>query len=116
MIGIPIALATFSAAEWLIHKHLLHGRGKNKKSLWAFHWHEHHGNSRRGEMRDETYERSPFGNHAQGKELVGEIRRFGNEGIKSRCLQPPFPKGLGQIFTVHQGSSGGIYQYGISFE
>ena len=71
MIGIPIALATFSAAEWLIHKHLLHGRGKNKKSLWAFHWHEHHGNSRRGEMRDETYERSPFGNHAQGKELVG---------------------------------------------
>jgi sterol desaturase/sphingolipid hydroxylase (fatty acid hydroxylase superfamily) len=70
MIGIPVALATFNAAEWLIHKHLLHGAGRNKKSIWAFHWHEHHGNARRNEMRDETYERTPFGMHAQGKELV----------------------------------------------
>lgn len=70
MIGIPIALATMNAAEWVVHKHLLHKLGRNKKSVWAFHWHEHHGNSRRNEMRDETYERSPFGNHAQGKEAL----------------------------------------------
>lgn len=70
MIGIPIGLAVANVAEWVVHKHLLHGRGRNKKSMWAFHWNEHHKNSRRNEMVDDTYGRSPFGMHAQGKELI----------------------------------------------
>ena len=70
MIGIPIALFAANATEWVVHKHILHKLGRNKKSIWAFHWHEHHGNSRRNEMHDETYERFPIGLHAQGKELL----------------------------------------------
>lgn len=73
MIGIPVALVLANATEWVVHKHVLHRLGRNKNSLWAFHWHEHHGNSRRGNMIDETYERSPFGWHAQGKELAALI-------------------------------------------
>ena len=33
--------------EWLIHKHLLHGLGKNKKNkFFSFHFYEHHRTSR----------------------------------------------------------------------
>jgi sterol desaturase/sphingolipid hydroxylase (fatty acid hydroxylase superfamily) len=33
--------------EWMIHKYLLHGLGKNKKNeFFAFHFYEHHRNSR----------------------------------------------------------------------
>ena len=70
MIGIPIALVFANASEWLLHKHVLHKRGRDKKSVWAFHWYEHHGNSRRNEMADPTYARFPLGWHAQGKELA----------------------------------------------
>ena len=71
MIGIPLGLLAANASEWLIHKHVLHGLGKNRKSFWAFHWHEHHGSSRRHDMLDEHYGRSVFGWHGQGKEALG---------------------------------------------
>ena len=28
--------------EWALHKYVLHGLGKNKKSIFSFHWHKHH--------------------------------------------------------------------------
>jgi len=71
MIGIPLALAASNITEWLVHKHVLHGRGKKKGSFWSFHWHDHHKNVRRNEHRDPSYERSAFGWHAQGKEALG---------------------------------------------
>ncbi len=70
MFGIPIALAYTNAAEWLIHKHILHGRGKKKSSFWSFHFHEHHRASRQNAFRDTDYERSPFAWNAQGKEVA----------------------------------------------
>lgn len=73
MIGIPIALVVANASEWLLHKHVLHKRGRDKKSVWAFHWYEHHGNSRRNGMADPTYARFPIGQHAQGKELAALV-------------------------------------------
>lgn len=77
MIGIPLGLLYANAGEWLIHKHLLHGLGKNRKSFWSFHWHEHHNESRRHEMVDEQYKRKLFrGWDAQTKEaaaLVGAV-------------------------------------------
>lgn len=73
MIGIPIAIATSGAFEWWAHKHILHGRGKNKDSFWAFHFHEHHSASRRNNMIDEDYLRSPFHWNAQGKELLSLV-------------------------------------------
>jgi sterol desaturase/sphingolipid hydroxylase (fatty acid hydroxylase superfamily) len=70
MIGIPLGLAYANAGEWLIHKYVLHGRGRNPKSLWSFHWLEHHRVVRQNEMHDPDYERSVFGWHAQGKEAL----------------------------------------------
>ena len=68
MIGIPVALMAANATEWLVHKYVLHGAGKKKDNFFAFHWHEHHRESRRHGMRDPHYERPVFGNHSQGKE------------------------------------------------
>ncbi len=55
MIGIPLGLAIANASEWLIHKHVLHGLGRDKKSFWSFHWHDHHRNARRNGHVDADY-------------------------------------------------------------
>jgi len=72
MIGIPIGLLYANAFEWFVHKHVLHGRGKNKKSLWSFHFHEHHNASRKADMLDEDYLNPLFSQwDPQTKEVVG---------------------------------------------
>ncbi len=73
MIGIPIGFAYTNISEWLIHKYWLHGLGKNKKSFWSFHWHEHHREARKNEMFDPQYVRSVFNWSPQGKEVLGLI-------------------------------------------
>jgi sterol desaturase/sphingolipid hydroxylase (fatty acid hydroxylase superfamily) len=70
MIGIPIGLIYSNAGEWLIHKYVLHGQGRSKKSFWSFHWHEHHKASRRHDMVDPAYEKPLGGWNAQTKEAV----------------------------------------------
>ena len=70
MLGVPFGLLYANAGEWLIHRYVLHGLGKKKTSFWNFHWGEHHRAARKGAFLDPDYERSPFGNHAQGKELL----------------------------------------------
>lgn len=55
MWGIVLGILYANGAEWLLHKYLLHGLGKDKRSRWAFHWHEHHGQSRRADMLDTHY-------------------------------------------------------------
>lgn len=60
MIGIPVGLMVGNAAEWLVHKHVLHGLGKNKSSFWAFHWREHHQSARKNCFFDEDYARRLF--------------------------------------------------------
>lgn len=71
MIGIPIGLLYANAGEWLIHKYVLHGLGKNPKSFWSFHWHDHHRSSRRFGMSDPQYEGSIFRWGPRSKEAVG---------------------------------------------
>lgn len=70
MIGIPLGLLYANAHEWLIHKHLLHGRGKKKQSFWSFHWHEHHNSSRKSEMVDDAYTKPLGGWNPQTKEAL----------------------------------------------
>lgn len=70
MLGIPIGLAASNAGEWFIHKYWLHGLGKNKKSFWSFHWHEHHRESRKNDMVDAQYVRSVLTWSPQGKEAL----------------------------------------------
>lgn len=73
MIGIPLGLAYANAYEWVVHKYVLHGLGRKRKSVWSFHWLEHHRAVRLNEHRDPDYERSVFGWHAQGKEAAALI-------------------------------------------
>lgn len=70
MIGIPLGLLYANASEWLIHKHLLHERGANKKSFWAFHWHDHHRACRRHDNYDEKYELSAWQESTRAKEVA----------------------------------------------
>jgi len=50
MIGLTIGNLT----EWLFHKHVLHGLGKKKNSIWNFHWYKHHKQCRK-QMTDPDY-------------------------------------------------------------
>jgi hypothetical protein len=69
MLGIPLGLLYANAGEWFIHKYVLHGPDSKKPGgMWSFHFLEHHRHARLKEMRDPDYDRSVFGNHAQGKE------------------------------------------------
>ena len=70
MIGIPVGLLYANAAEWLIHKHILHGLGRKKSSFWAFHWHDHHRAARRNGHRDEAYEEALRSWNPQAKEAL----------------------------------------------
>lgn len=69
MLGIPIALLYANATEWVVHKYILHGLGKEKDSFWSFHWHEHHKHARKAGGYDFDYEQ-PLGNNPQGKEAI----------------------------------------------
>ena len=71
MIGIPMGLLYANAVEWLVHRYVLHGPGKNPRSFWRFHWAEHHKNSRKNGMYDADYEKSLFDWNARGKEAFG---------------------------------------------
>ncbi len=71
MIGIPIGLMYANASEWLIHRYILHGLGKDKKSFWAFHFYDHHRACRRHAHYDAAYERLVWGDNPQNRELLG---------------------------------------------
>jgi len=71
MIGIPLGLAYSNASEWLIHRYLLHGRGKKRSSFWSFHFHEHHRACRKNLNYDEDYEKISFGDSPQNREILG---------------------------------------------
>ena len=44
--------------EWVLHKYVLHGVGKNKKSNWSSHWNIHHKKSRKNDFYDDDYEKA----------------------------------------------------------
>ena len=72
LVGFALGLVAQNAGEWLAHKYILHGMARKKDSFWAFHWHEHHKESRRNDFYDPHYQRSLFsGLHAQSKEALG---------------------------------------------
>jgi hypothetical protein len=73
MIGIPLGLAYSNMMEWVLHKYMLHGRGRDKRSFWSFHWHEHHREARKHHMFDPQYVRSIFTWSPQGKEVAALI-------------------------------------------
>ncbi|MEM9694096.1 MAG: hypothetical protein AAGA56_16225 [Myxococcota bacterium] len=95
MLGIAVGWIASNAAEWLIHKHILHGLGKRKQSFWSFHWHEHHRASRRNGFIDDDYHRGLFGWHAQTKEALGLV----GLGVAVTPLLRAFPFFVGTVYA-----------------
>jgi len=85
--GVPLGLFAANLTEWLAHRHMLHGLGRRRASFWSFHWHEHHRAARRHGMVDPDYARSPFGWHAQGKEVFA----LALSGIPALAVLPWMP-------------------------
>ena len=54
MLQILLGVLIANFYEWAIHRYLLHGLGKNKRSFWHFHW-EHHNIARTSEGYDDTF-------------------------------------------------------------
>lgn len=71
MLGIPLGMIYSNVGEWLIHKYLLHGRGRDRDSVFAFHWHDHHKESRRHAMYDAGYESPALLRGPQRSEVLG---------------------------------------------
>ena len=71
MLGFVTGLLYSNAGEWFIHRYLLHDRGRKKDSLWSFHGHEHHRESRKNGFVDEHYKRPLWRWNSQSKEALG---------------------------------------------
>ncbi|MGE3767316.1 MAG: sterol desaturase family protein [Kofleriaceae bacterium] len=70
MLGIPIGLVVANATEWAFHKYVEHGLGLDRKSFWAFHWHDHHRNARRNGNVDADYKEPLRKWNGQSKEVL----------------------------------------------
>ena len=55
LIQISLGIIIANLYEWLIHKYVLHGLGKKKKSFWSSHWRVHHRKVRQNQYFDEDY-------------------------------------------------------------
>ena len=65
-----LGLLYANAGEWLMHKYILHGLGKNRHSFWSYHWHEHHAACAKNDMLDRGYQSVNLTTwNAQTKEL-----------------------------------------------
>lgn len=67
---IPVGVAYAQIMEWLLHKYVLHGLGKNKQSKWSSHWHDHHKKCRKNNNFDKNYKKS-FLNPVHRSEVLG---------------------------------------------
>lgn len=66
-----LALLYANLGEWLFHRCILHGLGKDSNSIWAFHLHEHHAICVKHAMVDPGYKPLQlFAWNAQTKELA----------------------------------------------
>jgi sterol desaturase/sphingolipid hydroxylase (fatty acid hydroxylase superfamily) len=67
------AIVVANLYEWIIHKHLLHGMGRKKGSLWSSHWSVHHAKARRNGYIDDDYQDVLGGGWSEGKKEVAGI-------------------------------------------
>jgi sterol desaturase/sphingolipid hydroxylase (fatty acid hydroxylase superfamily) len=73
MLGIPLGLLYSNAGEWFIHKYILHGLGKNRDSIWSFHWHDHHRACRQHAHVDPGYQKPAWNWNSQTKEATALV-------------------------------------------
>ena len=106
--GFITGLVTANAAEWYIHKYILHEQGKKKDSFWRFHWADHHKHVYFNEFIDPDYEKTilEFWN-PHSKEALSIIA----SAIVISPLLPVFPgfttglwTSMGWYYFVHKRS------------
>lgn len=71
MLGVPLGFAVFGAGEWALHKHVLHGLGRDRASRFSFHYHDHHQAVHRHGGYDPAYEGPPWSTPTQAREALG---------------------------------------------
>lgn len=59
-----------------MHKHILHGLGKDKKSIWNFHWGDHHKSPVKYGMHDPAYGVSFWLHPSREKEVASLVLGF----------------------------------------
>lgn len=67
-----VAFITSNLIEWLVHKYVLHGLGKNKNSWFHFHW-QHHHVVRKNNFVDEDYKLGFFKSSAFRREVMSLV-------------------------------------------
>ena len=100
MIGIPLGLLAANAAEWVVHKHLLHGLGRKKGSVWAFHW-THHRSARKSAVIDDAYHRPFFAREWNTQSL--EAAWIGGAALALIPLFPVAPFFVGTSWAAGLG-------------
>jgi hypothetical protein len=63
-----LGLLVANAGEWVIHKYILHGLGRHKNSIWAYHLREHHAICLQNAMLDKGYQDFSLNWNSQTKE------------------------------------------------
>ena len=58
--GFITGMITANAAEWYIHKYLLHEDARKKDSFWRFHWAVHHKTVSQNQFHDPDYQLTLF--------------------------------------------------------
>jgi hypothetical protein len=94
MIGIPLGLIYANAGEWFFHKHALHGLGKDRKSFWSFHWHDHHAKARKHDMFDDQY----LGDFRQWNPQTKELAALVASAVAIVPLFPVAPFFVGTVW------------------
>jgi sterol desaturase/sphingolipid hydroxylase (fatty acid hydroxylase superfamily) len=103
VLGFIAGLVAANAAEWNIHKYLLHKDARRKGSFWRFHWAEHHKNVIQSEYYDPDYMRSVFSAwNAQSKEAAALVGA-------AALVSPLFP--IAPFFTAGMWTSIANYYY-----
>jgi len=74
ILGFAVGLVYSNAAEWVVHKYVLHGLGRKKGTHWSFHFHEHHKNVRKSGGYDPVYAKPMREAPAKSKEALGLIQ------------------------------------------
>lgn len=73
MIGIPLAILASNAAEWVLHKRVLHARGRDPSSHYRYHLADHHAHVLHYQFYDPDYEVSPLAWGPHGKEIASLV-------------------------------------------
>jgi hypothetical protein len=102
MLGFVVGLLASNAAEWVIHKYVLHGQGRHKQNYWAFHWHEHHRTARRSGGADPMYKEPFWRAQSKRREIFGLVSN-------ALLVTPFWPISRGFVGAVWLSS--GAYYY-----